>query len=161
MDQSSKKILIVDDEPGVRDILRVNLESEGYVVSEASDGFEALERTQAEAPDLIVLDLMMPRLSGWEVLCRLEGDPASAGTPVVILSALSDEANIMRGLEQGALDYVPKPFDPLVISQKVRLLLKELDGRGRQVYRQQAMECRRRNMQSLDRFFGSGAEQRK
>jgi len=158
MDQSSKKILIVDDEPGVRDILRVNLESEGYVVSEAGDGIEALERTQADAPDLIILDLMMPRLSGWDVLCRLEADPASAGAPVVILSALSDEAHIMRGLEQGALDYVPKPFDPLVISQKVRLLLKELDGRGRQAYRQQAMECRRRNMQSLDRFFGSSVQ---
>ncbi len=155
MGQQDKKILIVDDEAGVRDILRINLEGEGYLVCEAGDGVEALERTQQDAPDLLILDLMMPRLSGWEVLRRLEADPCYAGLPIIILSALAGEEDVMRGLEQGALEYLSKPFDPLDVSEKVRLLLQDLDGRSRQAYRQRAIECRRRNMQSLDRFFGA------
>jgi len=154
MEQTGKRILVVDDEPGVRDILRINLEGEGYVVEEAGDGLEALEHLQESAPDLIILDMMMPRLNGWETLRRLEADPATAGLPIIILSVMASEADIMRGLEQGALEYLPKPFDPLVVSEKVRFIAERLDRRARQAYRRQAMEWRRRNMQSLDRFFG-------
>jgi len=155
MHPAAKKILVVDDEPGVRDILRVNLEGEGFAVYEAGDGEEALEEIARSNPDLIILDLMLPRLNGLEVLRRLETNPDTAGVPVIILSVRAGEFDVMHGLEQGALEYLAKPFDPLVVSEKVRLILDELDGRGRQAYRQHLIDGRRRNMKSLREFFGT------
>jgi DNA-binding response OmpR family regulator len=158
MGERIKSILIVDDEPGVRDILRVNLEAEGYAVYEAGDGREAIEQVQGAAPDLLILDVMMPYINGWEVLRRLEADPATAGLPIIMLSVRAGDSDVLRGLEQGALEYIPKPFDPVVVSERVRLILEELDARGRQAYRQRLIECRRCNMASLSRLFGAGGE---
>jgi len=155
MHPGAKKILVVDDEPGVRDILRINLECEGFAVCEAGDGVEALEEIARWNPDLIILDLMMPRLSGLEVLGRLEANPDTAGVPVIILSVRAGAFDVMHGLERGALEFLAKPFDPLAVSEKVRLILEQLDVRGRQAYRQHLIDGRRRNMKSLQEFFGT------
>jgi len=149
------KILIVDDDLDGLKLVGLMLQGRGYQIVAAQNGLQALARAASESPDLIILDVMMPRLNGFDVLRRLESDPATAGAPVIMLSVRASEADVMHGLEQGALEYIAKPFDPWVVSAKVHLLLEELDSRGRQAYRQQLIECRRRNMQSLSRFFGA------
>jgi DNA-binding response OmpR family regulator len=153
-----KSVLVVDDEPGIRDILRVNLEAEGYQVLEAGDGPEAIALARQARPDLIILDIMMPRMDGLEVLRRLEADPETAGLPVIFLSVRSSDLDIMHGLEQGAVEYITKPFDPLQVVQTVRLMLEELDREGRHRYRQQLIERRRRGFTPLHRLFHAPEE---
>lgn len=153
-----KKVLLVDDEKGVLDILRMNLQAEGYLIYEAHHGKEALQMAKDLGPDLVVLDVMMPKMNGLEVLRRLEGDPRTAGVPVIMLSVRAEEVDIMRGLEQGAIEYVTKPFDPQVVTSKVKMLLEELDSRGRQSYRQQLMERRKRSMKPLHHLFDMSEE---
>jgi two-component system, OmpR family, response regulator ResD len=114
-------ILIVDDEPMVRDVLTRYLEHEGFTVRTAEDGPEALELAASAAPDLVVLDLMLPGLDGLEVLRRLrERGP----TPVVLLTAKGGEIDRVVGLELGADDYVAKPFSPREVTARVRAVLR-------------------------------------
>jgi two-component system response regulator ResD len=114
-------ILIVDDEPMVRDVLTRYLEQEGFTVRTAEDGPEALELAASAAPDLVVLDLMLPGLDGLEVLRRLrERGP----TPVVLLTAKGGEIDRVVGLELGADDYVAKPFSPREVTARVRAVLR-------------------------------------
>ena len=104
-----KKVLIVDDEPDVLLMLRVNLESEGYSTALAADGETALRRVEEEHPDLMLLDVMMPVMDGWAVLESL----AQADDPrIVVVSAKSSNRDIVRALSMGACDYIVKPFDP-------------------------------------------------
>jgi DNA-binding response OmpR family regulator len=121
-------ILVVDDDPVIQKLLSVNFEMEGYVVRTASDGVEGLEAVEAEVPDLILLDVMMPRMDGLEVVRRLKADGATAAIPVILLSAKAQAADISDGLDAGADDYITKPFDPLELLDKVADLIGTADG---------------------------------
>jgi len=114
------RVMIVDDEDEIRELCRVNLEFDNFEVLEAPDGPTALELAHGEPVDLILLDLMMPGMDGWEVLSRLKEDPVTAEIPVVLLTAKGDERDQMRGWEEGILDYVQKPFNPVTLGQWAR-----------------------------------------
>ena len=103
----AKKILVVDDEKPISDIIKFNLEKEGYEVVVAYDGEEALEKVESEQPDLIVLDLMLPKIDGLEVAKRVR---AKHTTPIIMVTAKDSELDKVLGLELGADDYVTKPF---------------------------------------------------
>ncbi|MFZ9200500.1 MAG: response regulator, partial [Paracoccaceae bacterium] len=103
-------VLLVEDEPAQREILRYNLEAEGFAVVCAADGEEAMERLAEGLPDLILLDWMMPHVSGLEVCRRIRARPETRGIPVLMLSARSEEVDKVRGLETGADDYIIKPY---------------------------------------------------
>jgi CheY-like chemotaxis protein len=117
-------VLVVDDDPVIQKLLQVNFEMEGYTVLTASDGLEGLERARADAPDVIICDIMMPRMDGLEVARTLKGDPATAGIPILLLSAKAQQADVAAGQASGADDYVTKPFDPLDLLQRVAGLLQ-------------------------------------
>ncbi len=112
-----RHVLVVDDEPDVLLLCRVNLEFEGYVVTEASDGVEAMERVRERLPDIILLDVMMPRMDGWQVLKALKDDPQFSDIPVVMLTAKVQDQDQIRGWSSGAAEYITKPFSPLSLSQ--------------------------------------------
>lgn len=112
---SNGRVLVVDDEEGIRVLCRVNLELGGYEVSEAADGIEALEKARSTRPDLMFLDVMMPRMDGWEVLRQLKEDPATASIPVVMLTARTSEEDQMKGWSEGILEYLSKPFNPQLL----------------------------------------------
>jgi len=116
-------VLVVDDDPVIQRLLRVNFEMEGYEVLVAVDAVDGLERARAEHPDIVVLDIMMPRMSGLDVAKSLKADPDTASIPVLLLSAKAQEADLVAGDESGADDYLTKPFDPLHLLQRVEKLL--------------------------------------
>ena len=116
-------MLVVDDDPVILELLRINFEIEGFEVISASDGQEGLERAATDHPDVILSDIMMPRLDGLQLLTRLKDDPATADLPVVLLSAKAQKAEIAEGLALGADDYVTKPFDPLELLDRVNAAL--------------------------------------
>jgi two-component system phosphate regulon response regulator PhoB len=118
------RILIVEDEAALVTLLRYNLEREGFAVSEATDGEEALLRAKEDKPDLVVLDWMLPLMSGIEVCRRLRRMPETRAVPVIILTARGEEADKVRGLEGGADDYVTKPFSPVELIARIRALLR-------------------------------------
>lgn len=130
----NKKILIVDDEPGVVEIVRVNLEWEGYDICEAFDGQEGWDIVRSEKPDLVILDIMMPKMSGLELLERIKADPHISDMPVIILTVRAKDEDVIQGLEQGAVKYLTKPFDPLNLVRVVRKILEESDRRGREAH---------------------------
>jgi DNA-binding response OmpR family regulator len=110
---TNARILVVDDDRVIQQLLKVNLELEGYAVEVADDGEEALSRFETFQPDLVLLDIMMPRLDGWEVCRRLKAGVDSSRVPIVLLSARAQEADVQRGTELGVAAYVTKPFDPI------------------------------------------------
>jgi two-component system, OmpR family, phosphate regulon response regulator PhoB len=118
-------ILVVDDEPPILELVRYTLEDEQIRVLEAADGVQALEVAQAARPDLILLDVQMPRLDGLEVCRRLRADTALGGTRIVMLTAAGQDADRARGLAAGADEYLTKPFSPLALFTLVRSLLPE------------------------------------
>jgi CheY-like chemotaxis protein len=107
----NQTILVADDEPEIVDLVRMFLEWEGYAVAEASDGEQALAQAQAIVPDLIFLDVRMPKMNGLDVLERLQADPALAGIPVVMLSVVTTNHRVQTALEKGAVAFLPKPFE--------------------------------------------------
>ena len=117
-------ILIVEDEADLVTLLRYNLESEGFRVAEASNGEEALVLIQEERPDLILLDWMLPMLSGIEVCRQLRRRPQTADVPIIMLTARGEEGDKIRGLECGADDYVTKPFSPAELIARVRAVMR-------------------------------------
>ena len=117
------RVLVVDDDPVILELLRINFEIEGFEVLSAVDGQQGLERARADAPDVVLSDIMMPRLDGLQLLTRLRDDPATAAIPVVLLSAKAQNAEVQRGLSLGADDYVTKPFDPLELIERVNAVL--------------------------------------
>ena len=119
-----KTILVVDDEPKIVQLARDYLEHAGYAVVSASDGAEALTRARTDAPDLIVLDLGLPKLDGLDVARALRRDST---VPIVILSGRSDESDKLVGLELGADDYVTKPFSPKELVARVRAVLRRIE----------------------------------
>ena len=118
------RVLIVEDEPAVRRLLAYNLEAAGFEVAEARDGEEALHQIEELPPDLVILDWMLPGLSGIELCRRLRRRPATAGLPVVMLTARVEERDRLRGLDTGADDYVTKPFSPAELVARVRAVLR-------------------------------------
>lgn len=118
-----KRILVVDDEPDVLLLCRVNLEFEGYEVFEASDGQAAMTRVHEVKPDLVLLDVMMPKMDGWQVLTALKADTSVADIPVVMLTAKVQDQDQIRGWSAGAAEYITKPFSPLSLSQVLRDVL--------------------------------------
>ena len=114
------KILVVDDEPFNVDYLEQELDDLGYDTISADDGARALERVAADRPDLVLLDIMMPVMDGFAVLERLKADPLTRDLPVVIISAVNDLASIVRGIRGGADDYLPKPFEPVLLQARIR-----------------------------------------
>ena len=118
------RVLIVEDEPDIRELVVHHLKREGYQVSAAASGEEALRQVHASPPDLVLLDLMMPAMDGLEVCRRLRQDPATARLPIVMLTAKGDEVDRVIGLEIGADDYVVKPFSPKELLARVRAVLR-------------------------------------
>ena len=117
------KILVVDDEVYILHILDFSLGAEGFDVITATDGEEALAKAQREKPDLIVMDVMMPRLDGYETCRRLKNDPGTKDIPVLLLTARGREEDRQRGVEFGADDYITKPFSPNKLISRVSDIL--------------------------------------
>lgn len=124
MDQKPKKILIADDEPDILEIIQYNLKSEGYDVFTAKDGDDALHKAKLIKPDLIILDIMMPKKSGVEVCEILRSQPAFEQTLIIFLTALNDEPSQMKGFDTGADDYVNKPISPKLLMSRVNALFR-------------------------------------
>lgn len=121
------KILVVEDEDNIRELVRAYLEREGYGVVEAADGTAALDLATSEQPDLVVLDLMLPGIDGWEICRRLRQGGA---TPVIMLTARGDEIDRILGLELGADDYLTKPFSPRELVARVKAVLRRSSNAG-------------------------------
>lgn len=119
----AESVLIVDDDPVIQLLLRVNFEMDGFGVVTASDGEAGLEAAEQQDFNLILLDVVMPKLDGYEVLGRLRKNVRTAQTPIVLLSAKTLEADRQSGLDAGATDYVTKPFDPITILKDMKKLL--------------------------------------
>jgi DNA-binding response OmpR family regulator len=134
------RVLVVDDEEGIRVLCRVNLELGGYDVLEAADGFTALEVARTQRPDLIFLDIMMPRMDGWEVLEQLKEDPATAAIPVVLLTARTSEEDQIRGWGEGILEYLSKPFNPQRLVEWAEQALTPRDPSVEEERRKRAVE---------------------
>jgi two-component system phosphate regulon response regulator PhoB len=117
------KILVVDDEPEAVELVEFNLKQAGFSVVTAADGAEALNKARAASPNLIVLDLMLPEISGLEVCKMLRRDPATAGVPIIMLTAKAAEIDRVLGLELGADDYITKPFSPRELVLRIQKLL--------------------------------------
>ncbi len=127
MDAKHRKVLIADDEPDIIEILKYNLDKEGYQVITAKDGDEALDKARHHHPDLIVLDMMMPRKNGMEVCELLRAQPIFKETLIMFLTALSDEATQLKGFSTGADDYVSKPVSTSVFVSKVNALFRRIN----------------------------------
>jgi two-component system phosphate regulon response regulator PhoB len=117
-------VLVVEDEPAQREVLSYNFEAEGFRVAQASNGEEALMLVEESAPDVIVLDWMLPNVSGIEVCRRLKMRPETRGVPIIMLSARSEEVDRVRGLETGADDYMIKPYSLVELVARVRTQLR-------------------------------------
>ncbi|RYX85878.1 response regulator transcription factor [bacterium] len=109
----SKKILAVDDEKHILRLVQINLEKAGYDVYTGSNGQEAVDKTREISPDLIVMDVMMPIMDGFDALKTLKADPATAGIPVIMLTAKAQDADVFHGWQSGADLYLTKPFNPM------------------------------------------------
>ena len=120
----AREVLVVEDEPDIRRLVVLHLEREGFRCRTATTGSDALREVKAAAPDLVVLDLMLPEVDGLEVCRRLRRDTSTAGIPIIMLTAKSDEVDRIVGLEIGADDYVGKPFSPKELVARVRAVLR-------------------------------------
>jgi two-component system alkaline phosphatase synthesis response regulator PhoP len=120
-----KKIMVVDDEPYIARVIKFKLEQEGYTVISANDGITGLNKIKEEKPDLVLLDVMMPGMSGYEVCQKIKGDAELAGIPVVILTAKGQERDREQGFSMGASDYITKPFSPNRLLELVKSIIGE------------------------------------
>ncbi len=123
----ARKILVVDDERHIVRLVQVNLERAGYEVITAYDGVEALEKIKADSPDMVVLDVMMPRMDGFEVLKNLQADPRYQNIPVIMLTAKAQDADIFKGWASGVSSYLTKPFNPRELLVFVERIFQSLD----------------------------------
>ena len=137
------KVLVIDDEAPIRLLCRVNLEAEHIDVLEAEDGPEGLELAKSEQPDVILLDVMMPGLDGWEVLQRLLEDDQTKEIPIVFLTARAELRDRARGLELGGVDYVTKPFNPTELAPLVQGLIERVErGEREEIRKERIAELR-------------------
>ncbi len=121
---ASHRILVVDDEEDLLELIRYNLTKEGYRVDCAASGEQAIHEARNSVPDLIVLDLLLPNVDGLDVCKHLKSDPKTQHVPIVMLTAKSEEADVVTGLELGADDYITKPFSPRVLLARIRSVLR-------------------------------------
>lgn len=126
----ARKILAVDDERHIVRLVQVNLERQGYQVVTAFDGKEALEKVDSEHPDLIVLDVMMPYMDGFEVLKNLKKNAVTRDIPVIMLTAKAQDADVFRGWQSGVDCYLTKPFNPMELIAFVKRIFQSLDNEG-------------------------------
>jgi two-component system, OmpR family, alkaline phosphatase synthesis response regulator PhoP len=138
------KVLVVDDEAPIRLLCRVNLEAEGLQVVEAADGQTGLETARTELPDVILLDVMMPGMDGWQVAERLFEDKATSEIPLVFLTARAELRDRARGLELGGVEYITKPFNPVELASVVETLLDRVRRGERDDLRQEKITELRR-----------------
>ena len=137
------KVLVIDDEAPIRLLCRVNLEAEKMDVLEASDGPTGLEKARNDEPDVILLDVMMPGLDGWQVAEELIVDERTRSIPIVFLTARAEARDRARGLDLGGIDYVTKPFNPVELAPLVRELIHRVDlGEREDVRREKIAELR-------------------
>ncbi len=134
------KVLVIDDEPPIRLLCRVNLEAEGMEVLEAPDGPSGVAAAREQAPDVILLDVMMPGLDGWRVAEALLDDPATRDVPIIFLTARAEFRDRARGLDIGGVDYVTKPFNPLELAPLVRDVLERVERGERDDLRREKLE---------------------
>ena len=127
---AQKRILVVEDEQDIVELLRYNLEREGYAVVSAPTGEEGLAVAQEKQPDLVLLDLMLPGINGLDVCRRLKADEATRGVPIIMLTARDEEIDMVTGLEVGADDYVTKPFSPRVLLARIGAILRRGEAAG-------------------------------
>ncbi len=123
----AKTILVVDDERHIVRLVEVNLARAGYDVVSAYDGVEALEKVEESIPDMIVLDVMMPRMDGFEVLKKLQADPKYKDIPVIMLTAKAQDADIFKGWQSGVSSYLTKPFNPKELLVFVQRIFQSMD----------------------------------
>ena len=126
---AGERILVVEDESAIVDIVCRALRRHGYETESAGDGDAALDKAATLRPDLVILDLMLPKMDGWEVCRRLRAMPETASTPVIKLTARRDERDVLEGLEIGADDYIKKPFSLAELVARVRALLRRTTGK--------------------------------
>ncbi len=124
-DQNRSKILVVDDDPNIRELVKLSLSNSNYTFIEASNGIEALQKAKAEQPNLIVLDLMMPHMDGIEACTLIKKDERTKDIPVIMLTAKSADMDKVKGLKCGANDYITKPFYPLELEARVESVLRQ------------------------------------
>ena len=124
MSQQKRTILIVDDEEDVLDLLQLVFETSGFVVRRASTGKSAVSSAWEQPPDVVLLDVMMPEMDGWQVLRTLKGDEQTRNVPVVMLSARAERRDKMIGLQEGAEGYIAKPFSPAEVVREVQSFLE-------------------------------------
>lgn len=123
MPPAAPTVLLVEDDPVILRLLEVNFDLEGFSVLLAEDGAEGVAMAQAKRPDVVVTDIMMPKMTGIELVKALKADPATASIPVLLLSAKAQTSDLKAGLDAGADDYVTKPFEPLDLIDRVNALL--------------------------------------
>jgi DNA-binding response OmpR family regulator len=123
MPPESPTVLVVEDDPVILRLLEVNFELEGFTVVLAHDGEEGIAAARSERPDIIVSDIMMPKVSGIELVEALKADEKTAGIPIILLSAKAQTGDLKSGMDSGADDYVTKPFEPLELVDRVNALL--------------------------------------
>ncbi len=126
---NQEKILVVDDEPDIVELVAYNLQKEGFIVSSASDGEAALAKIREEKFDFIVLDLMLPGMPGMEICRVLRNDPKTRNLPVIMLTAKGEEVDKILGLEVGADDYLTKPFSPRELLARIRAVMRRTSGK--------------------------------
>jgi two-component system alkaline phosphatase synthesis response regulator PhoP len=137
------RVLVIDDEAPIRLLCRVNLEAEGMEVLEASDGPTGLEKARNEEPDVILLDVMMPGLDGWQVAEELLESDSTNSIPIVFLTARAEVRDRARGLDLGGIDYVTKPFNPIELAPLVLDLIDRVDrGERDELRREKIAELR-------------------
>jgi len=138
------RVLVIDDEAPIRLLCRVNLEAAGMETIEAEDGPSGLEAARSERPDVILLDVMMPGMDGWQVLEELLDDERTNDIPIIFLTARAEVRDQARGLELGGVDYITKPFSPVDLAPLVEDLLERVQrGEGQDIRRKRLEELRR------------------
>jgi DNA-binding response OmpR family regulator len=142
------RVLVIDDEAPIRLLCRVNLEAEGIDVIEAENGPSGLEKAQSEHPDVVLLDVMMPGLDGWQVAEKLLDDSKTRDIPIIFLTARAEFRDRAKGLDIGGIDYVTKPFNPLELAPLVEGLLGRIEQGGRDELRAEKLNELRSLMDS-------------
>ena len=154
MCRDRKTILVIDDEPGIVEIIQTNLEAEGYAVLGANSGLVGLKAINEMNPDLVILEVLVPEMNGWDVMRRVGSDPETAETPFIVLTVRSEERDFVKGLEMGAIDYLTKPFDPVQLSGLVSRVLEEATRRVWEARRRQLILQAKRSMKPLGELVG-------
>ena len=134
------QVLVIDDEAPIRLLCRVNLEAEGMDVLEAADGPSGLEQARERQPDVVLLDVMMPGLDGWQVAEELIDDERTGSIPIVFLTARAEARDRARGLDLGGIDYVTKPFNPVELAPLVRELMSRVERGEREDLRREKIQ---------------------